>query len=125
MKKLTILIFLLFVLSCKKTADLQKMPLEISLHDYMEDYMEVVEEDYKENKTLHHSKLVLLLKAVPSMAIEENRVEWQEIVDKSIAEDELLESCKVCHRKFKKNYKNTYRKRLISIDPKMFQMPTP
>ncbi len=122
MKK-TLILFLFFTLlaNCKKEADLKKLPAEITLHDYMEDFVEVVEEDFKKNPEANKQKLFLLLKAVPSMAIEENKEEWQKIVDKHLSENEPLESCKACHQKFKKNYKNTYRKRMISIDRALFE----
>jgi hypothetical protein len=120
-KTFPLILSFLILTNCKKEADLKKLPAEITLHDYMEDYVEVVEEDFKKNPEANRQKLLLLLKAIPFMAIDENKEEWQKIVDKHLSENEPLESCKACHQKFKKSYKNTYRKRLIPIDRTLFE----
>ena len=85
---------------------------QITIHDFMEDYVESAEKKFKKGKK---EELETLLKAIPDMALSENKAEWQEIVDKHLESGELLASCKACHSKFKKSYKKNYRKRLVPV----------
>lgn len=84
----------------------------MNLHDFMEDYVENAEHKFKKGKK---DPLLKLLKYMPELAPEKDREEWQEIVTKHIESGELLKSCKACHVKFKKQYKKTYRKKLLEI----------
>ncbi len=84
----------------------------MNLHDFMEDYVEVAEKDYKKGKK---EKLIQLLEYVPNLAPEENKEEWKTIVSKHLSENTPLKSCKSCHSQFKKSYKKTYRKKLLDI----------
>lgn len=84
----------------------------MNLHDFMEDYMETAEHDYKKGKKEY---LITLLKLTPDLAPEKDKKVWKEIVDKHLESGDLLKSCKACHSKFKKSYKKTYRKKLLQI----------
>lgn len=84
----------------------------MNLHDFMEEYVETAEKDFKKGKK---DKLIQLLKYIPNLAPEGDKEEWKKIVEEHLNADTPLKSCKSCHVQFKKAYKKTYRKKLLEI----------
>lgn len=119
-----ILIFTFFTLSAwfflqandkeekSKTANESADNIEITMHDFMEDYVEVAEKKFKKG---NKAPLKKILEFLPEASIPENKEEWQTITNKYLESEAYLSSCKACHSKYKKSYKKTYKKRLISV----------
>lgn len=100
--------------SSEKSKPSNKAELEVTnLHDFMEDYTKPAMKYFK--KTRDKSYLTRILKEVPALAIEEEKADWQKIVDESLANDTPENSCKSCHDLYKKSYKKSYRKREIKV----------
>ncbi|MCX8000752.1 MAG: hypothetical protein N3A69_17695 [Leptospiraceae bacterium] len=95
-----------------------KSTKSMNLHDFMEDYVEAAEKDFKRGKT---EKLIQLLKYIPNLAPEQDKEEWKKIVDEHLNSDTPLKSCKSCHVQFKKSYKKTYRKKLLEIPTELLE----
>ncbi len=87
--------------------------LEMTLHDFMEDYTRPASKHLK--KTGDADPLLKILASVPEMAPTEDKVRWKEIIDEKLALGKPEDTCKACHTEFKKDYKSQYRKRLIPI----------
>lgn len=117
--KLTLLFAFVSILSLAILfAQEDKQVKSMNLHDFMEDYVETAEKDYKKGKK---EKLIKLLQYVPNLAPEKDKEEWKKIVDEHIANDTPLKSCKSCHSKFKKEYKKNYRKKLLDIPTEILE----
>ncbi|MCB1179335.1 MAG: hypothetical protein KDK36_17270 [Leptospiraceae bacterium] len=125
MKKLVTSITILFLLFLSSLIlgeeSKNKVFKEITVHDFMEDYLEVAEKKYKKDKKQNKEQFEKLIKAIPSMATQDSKEKWQEIVDKYVESGDLLKSCKACHKKFKKPYKKIYRKRLVPVDASLLE----
>ncbi len=102
----------LFTFSLTTTWLFSQTTKSMNLHDFMEDYVETAEKDYKKGKK---EKLLQLLNFIPELAPEKDKATWKEIVDEHVKSGEVLKSCKSCHVKFKKEYKKLYRKKLLDI----------
>jgi hypothetical protein len=101
-------------LSGSKSNQVKNSKTEITnLHDFMEDYTKEAMKYFK--KTGDNSYLSQIVKEIPSLAIDEEREDWQKIVDEALAENKPENSCKSCHDLYKKPYKKSYRKREISV----------
>lgn len=85
---------------------------EMTLHDFMEDYVELAEKKYKKADKEYLKKI---LQELPNFAIDEDKVKWKEISDQAIESGNLMSSCKNCHKLYKKEYKKSYKKRLIQV----------
>ncbi|MDX1959726.1 MAG: hypothetical protein SFU98_14215 [Leptospiraceae bacterium] len=85
---------------------------KMTLHDFMEDYMEQAEKDYKKGKKEDLEKYLKLNKG---FAPEDYKEEWEKITNEALTSGKLLSSCKSCHTEFKKLYKKNYKKRLIEV----------
>jgi hypothetical protein len=84
---------------------------EMTLKDFMEDYLDPI----AKSKSPDKEKLKKIYTILPDLAIEESREKWTEITNKAMETEDYKASCKSCHSEFKKPYKKTYRKRLVSI----------
>jgi hypothetical protein len=85
---------------------------EMTLHDFMEDYVEIAEKKFKKGNKEPMKKM---LESIPSLALAEDKEEWEKITQEALSSDKYLSSCKACHKKFKKSYKKNYKKRLVAI----------
>ncbi len=85
---------------------------EMTLHDFMEDYVESAEKKFKKGDKEYLKKILL---EIPNFAIDEDKTKWKEITDEAIDSGKLMSSCKNCHKLFKKEYKKSYKKRLIQV----------
>ena len=85
---------------------------EMTLHDFMEDYVELAEKKFKKGNKEPMKKM---LELIPSLALPEDKEKWEEITKETLGSGKYLSSCKSCHTKFKKSYKKSYKKRLVSI----------
>ena len=85
---------------------------EMTLHDFMEDHVELAEKKFKKGETEYLKKI---LQELPNFAIDEDKAKWKEISDEAIESGKLMSSCKNCHKLFKKEYKKSYKKRLIQV----------
>ncbi|MBK6607989.1 MAG: hypothetical protein IPH52_25360 [Leptospiraceae bacterium] len=86
--------------------------VEMKMHDFMEDHVELAEKKFKKGDK---EPLKKMLEAMPSFAIPEDKEVWEKITSDALSSGKYLSSCKACHSKFKKSYKKSYKKRLISI----------
>ena len=93
--------------------------VETNLHDFMEKYTKPAFKLYK--FTGEEKYVRKILEAVPGWAIESQRGKWQSMVDKALKTGELKESCGACHRPYKKEYKNKYRKRPIMVSSELIR----
>lgn len=109
------------VLAEKKKKDAKPNPsttntpteVRTNLHDFMEDYTKPAMKYFK--KTGKNDYLTKIIREVPSLAIAEEKADWQKIVDESLNEGKPENSCKSCHDDFKKEYKKKNRKREILV----------
>ncbi len=85
---------------------------EMTLHDFMEDHVELAEKKFKKGNKEPMKKM---LEAIPSLALSEDKEAWEKITTDALESGKYLSSCKTCHTKFKKSYKKSYKKRLVSI----------
>ncbi|MCZ8344626.1 MAG: hypothetical protein O9301_16450 [Leptospira sp.] len=108
-----------FVLEAQKKKNSEK--IEMNLHDFMEEYTKPATKLY--DKKGNADYLNKILAKVPSLAVPEERAEWQEIVDTNLSQNTPEDSCKACHTKFKKSYKKNYRKRLIEVPEDLIGFP--
>lgn len=87
--------------------------IRTNLHDFMEDYTKPAMKFFK--KSGKNDYLTKIIREVPSLAIAEEKEDWQKIVDESLAEGKPENSCKSCHDIYKKDYKKKNRKREILV----------
>jgi hypothetical protein len=92
---------------------------EMTLHDFMEDYVELAEKKFKKGNKEPMKKM---LEAIPSLALAEDKEEWEKITREALSSEKYLSSCKACHTKFKKSYKKSYKKRLVSIPKEILEI---
>ncbi len=85
---------------------------EMTLHDFMEDHVELAEKKFKKGNKEPMKKM---LETIPSLALAEDKEAWEKITTDALESGKYLSSCKTCHTKFKKSYKKSYKKRLVSI----------
>lgn len=85
---------------------------EMTLHDFMEDHVELAEKKFKKGNKEPMKKM---LETIPSLALPEDKEKWEEITKEALESGKYLSSCKSCHVKFKKSYKKSYKKRLVSV----------
>ncbi len=85
---------------------------EMTLHDFMEDHVELAEKKFKKGNKEPMKKI---LEAIPSLALPEDKEAWEKITTDALESEKYLSSCKACHSKFKKSYKKSYKKRLVSV----------
>ncbi len=85
---------------------------EMNIHDFMEDYTEIAMKKAKKGNSKY---LERVLKEIPNMALPDAKEKWTEISQRALETKEYKKSCSTCHKEFKKPYKKTYRKRLVSI----------
>lgn len=85
---------------------------EMTLHEFMEDYVELGEKKFKKGDSEYLKKL---LQEIPNFAIDSDKERWKEISDKAIESGNLTSSCKNCHKIYKRDYKKSYKKRLIQV----------
>ncbi|HMV43250.1 MAG TPA: hypothetical protein PK079_16355 [Leptospiraceae bacterium] len=102
-----------------KSKDVPKENTDMTLHDFMEDYVEAAEKKFKKG---NKEPLKKILEFLPETAIPEDKEEWQKITEKYLASEEYLASCKACHSKFKKSYKKSYKKRLVTIPKEILNL---
>lgn len=57
-----------------------------------------------------------ILQTIPSLALPEDKEKWEQITSEALESGKYLSSCKSCHVKFKKSYKNLIKK--ISFNSK-------
>jgi hypothetical protein len=91
---------------------------KMTLHDFMEDYVELAEKKFKKGDK---EALQNILAALPDLAIAEEKERWKKITDEALESGKLLSSCKNCHKEFKKSYKKTYKKRLVEIPTELLK----
>lgn len=92
---------------------------EMTLHDFMEDYVELAEKKFKKGDKEPMKKI---LELIPTLALPEEKEKWEAITNESLESGKYLSSCKSCHTKFKKPYKKSYRKRLVSIPKEVLDL---
>jgi len=95
---------------------------EMNLHDFMEDYTEIAEKKAKKGELKY---LERVYKEIPNLALPESKEKWKEITSKALEAKDFKafkKSCKTCHKEFKKAYKKTYRKRLVTIPADLIQL---
>ena len=91
---------------------------EMTLHDFMEDHVEIAESKFKKGKK---EALQKILEEIPNLALDEDKEKWKKIISESIESEKLLTSCKNCHKEYKKSYKKSFRKRLVKIPVELLQ----
>lgn len=84
-----------------------------NLHDFMEDYTKPALKHFK--RTGDRKFLNQLVPVFPELTIDEQKEDWKKIVDKAMSEGKPENSCKSCHKIYKKKYKKVFRKREITI----------
>jgi hypothetical protein len=90
----------------------------MTLHDFMEDHVEIAESKFKKGKK---ESLQKILEEIPNLALDEDKEKWKQITSEAIESGKLLSSCKNCHKEYKKSYKKSYRKRLVKIPVELLQ----
>jgi hypothetical protein len=85
---------------------------EMTLHDFMEDHVELAEKKFKKGNKEPMRKI---LEAIPALALADDKDAWEKITTDALASGKYLSSCKSCHVKFKKSYKKSYKKRLVAV----------
>ena len=91
---------------------------KMTLHDFMEDYVELAEKKFKKGDKEYLQKI---LEEIPNLAIPEEKEHWKKITDEAIESGKLLSSCKNCHKEYKKQYKKIYKKRLVEIPTELLK----
>jgi hypothetical protein len=90
----------------------EKKVKTMTLHEFMENHVDLAEQKFKKG---NKEQLIKFVKLMPELSPGQDKAEWKKIVDDHISSDQILKSCKACHIKFKKEYKDTYKKRLVEI----------
>lgn len=93
--------------------------VEMSLNEFMEEFMEEAEKKYKSG---NKEPLKKMLEVTPSLALSEDQKDWENIIAEASESGKYRSSCKACHIKFKKNYKALYRKRLVLISKEILNL---
>lgn len=92
---------------------------EMTMHDFMEDYVEWGEKQFKKG---NKEPLKKMLEVMPSLALADDKEKWEEIVNKYIESGKYMASCKACHVDYKKPYKKAHKKRLVSIPGEILEL---
>lgn len=92
---------------------------EMTLHDFMEDHVELAEKKFKKG---NKEPMKRILQTIPSLALPEDKEKWEQITSEALESGKYLSSCKSCHVKFKKSYKKSYKKRLVSIPKEILNL---
>ncbi|TGN06879.1 hypothetical protein [Leptospira ilyithenensis] len=95
--------------------------LEMNLHDFMEDYTKPATKLY--DKKGNADYLNKILEHIPSLAPSDQQKEWKEIIDAKLAVGKPEDTCKSCHVKFKKDYKDKFRKKILLIPEELKDFP--
>lgn len=86
--------------------------VEMTLEKYMEDYVKPADKKYKNGDTKY---LLRSLEVVPSMAIDDYKQKWTDIMNEAKNTGDYRATCKSCHKLHKKEYHKTYKNRLIQV----------
>lgn len=86
--------------------------VKTNVHDFMEDYAKPLDKLAKKGNA---EPLQRFLQQLPELATEKDKKEWQDIVDKAIAEEKMSSSCRACHSVYKRAYGKANRDRVVEV----------
>lgn len=82
------------------------------LYDFMEDYAKPASKLAEAGNT---EPMMRVLAAIPNMALENDKQEWQQLIDKAVAAEKPGGSCRACHRNFKKTYQKQHEDHQVRV----------
>lgn len=90
--------------------------ISMSLHDFMEDYAKPAA---KLAETGNEEPMIRVLAAIPTMALEVDQKEWEQLIDRAVAADKADGSCRACHRNFKKTYQKQHEDHQVTVSSEL------
>ena len=98
------------------SAAIAEEQVKMSLHDFMENYAKPAAELAK---TGNEEPMIRVLAAIPAMALEADRKEWEELIEKAVAADKASGSCRACHRSYKKTYEKQHKDYQVNVSSEL------
>lgn len=92
----------------------------MTLKRFMEEYTKPATKLYRRGQK---EPLIELIEIMPELALEKDREDWRQIIEKAKKAGNLRKSCRACHKRYKRRYKRTYKKRLVQIPSNLRKTP--
>lgn len=112
MKKLFAALMMSAMAAAASADTLQTMTLEAFMEDYAKPAAKLA-------KAGNEQPMIRVLAAIPDMAVDKDKKEWDGIIDKAVSMGKASASCRACHTKFKKAYQRNHKNLEVAVSAEL------